>query len=256
MLFIVIEFPARAPFNPFKEQIDLFTVFNQVNEINRRQRASYVSYHMNAFQAQEQVDLFARQMRRFLVLEMLLENRLQIPQRREPFSAAVNRANFHFGEFEVPINSIRSPSRTKTEEPKTPFAHIPIPDSALQERAKKAVAQLGEDLPGECTDPITMEPLSDPIEINHRVYNRSTLSNMLENGMFKDPFTRERIDPTTAKSAAYMLEAMEQHLQAKEGKGPALLKSHKNTDVQPLKDLIELWEKLISEFTSSMAPQA
>ncbi|KTD66932.1 MULTISPECIES: hypothetical protein [Legionella] len=256
MLLIIVQIPPRVRFNPFTTQADLFSFYHQVNNISKAHHTPYISFYNNSYQ-EERIN-HLKELSRILVLEMALNHRYEIPAHRNSFNAAVNRANFHFRNLETPIEVQRAPSprasqrlvpdqgRVAAERPNTPFGHVPKPDTALQERAKKAMEKLGNDLPSECTDPISMEPLTDPIEINNRVYNRGTALNLLERGQFKDPFTRELIDPKTAKSGSYMLEAMEQHLEAKAGKEPALYVRHKQTNVHPLKDLIENWENLLN----------
>ncbi len=129
--------------------------------------------------------------------------------------------------------------------PVGPLGHVPQPDARLKVAAANAAEKLNDDLPMECTDPITLEPLTDPIEINRRVYNRDTLLDMIREGQFMDPFTREAIDPATAKPAHYMLQAMSQHLAVMKGDEPLLLATHKETKCIPLKNLLEQWEQLL-----------
>ncbi|ASQ47329.1 U-box domain-containing protein [Legionella clemsonensis] len=129
-------------------------------------------------------------------------------------------------------------------QPVGPLSHVPYPDIALKATATKAAEKLGEDLPMECMDPITLEPLTDPVEINRRVYNRETLEGMIKDGQFNDPFTREIIDPATAKPAPYMLEAISQHIAVIKGEEPPLVADHKDSHCIPLKSLFEQWEEV------------
>lgn len=256
-MIILIQLPVRVRFNPFVPQVDLYSLFNQVNTISKVHQMSYISFYNDRTQAQNRINELL-ELNRILILDMALKNRFEIPAQRKPFNAAVGRADFYFRHLVAPISEPiitsgisnapvpKSEAVVSEQRPVEPFAHVPKPSADLQERAKKAIDKLGDNLPSECSDPISMEPLIDPIEINNRVYNRDTLLNLLEEGQFKDPFTRELIKPERAKSATYMLEAMEQHLEAEAGKQPALLSSHKETDVYPLRDLLESWETLLN----------
>ncbi|OCH99022.1 hypothetical protein A8135_09765 [Legionella jamestowniensis] len=146
---------------------------------------------------------------------------------------------------EIPVAALPIP-------PIGPLSHVPSPDAVLKAKAAKITEKLGEDLPMECTDPITLEPLTDPVEINRRVYNRETLEGMIKEGQFNDPFTREAIDPATAKPAHYMLDAITQHAAAIEGEEPSLLNEHKDTNCIPLKNLFEQWEQMLNEPVNSL----
>ncbi|KTD18531.1 Uncharacterised protein [Legionella lansingensis] len=262
MIFVIIEMQPRMRFNPFVPQIDIFSLYQETKFHERESRSSFISYH-NFNQVNERINHLA--FKRFLLLEMLVDNYYQIPRTRNEFLGSINRASFHMGSFqqELPHRASAAATRSPVQfdqeaaSPRptvvpTPFSHIPAPDAAKKKAAQDMASKLGDDLPTECNDPITMMPLLDPIEINKRVYNRDTASNLIKNGKFQDPFTRETIDPTTAKSADYMLDAIVQHDEVKQGKKPALLDSHKNTDVHPLKDLLQVWEDLLSKQSQTM----
>ncbi|NSL17380.1 hypothetical protein HRQ65_03150 [Tatlockia micdadei] len=231
-------------FNPFRANVNnLFDVFEAAKNDARVSRTPFISHYNNLNSAQAQMELLAARMSRFLVLEMLLENHFHIANRRAPFAESISRADFHFGGFQSPIP--RPSSRPHVQESTDPLAHIPKPNATLSDKAKKVAAELDDKLPQECCDPISMEPLADPIEINKRVYNRETVSRLIKDGKFEDPFNRAKVDPSTAKPAHYMLDAIIAHSDVLAHKEPIMLRNHKSTDVHPLKDLIEQWGQLL-----------
>lgn len=126
-----------------------------------------------------------------------------------------------------------------------PFEHIPAPDEKLVKAAHDVAAKLGDDLPIDCLDPISMEVLSDPIEVNRRVYDRDTVVNLVKDGKFHDPFTNQQIELATIKPAHFMLDAMVEHKNVLNGEKPLLLEKHAKTDCISLQGIFEQWEKML-----------
>lgn len=344
MLYVIVNLPARTPFNPFISS-RLFDVFCQTNKQSKQELNSYITYETNSKKVDEYIRNGSTKPARFLVLQMQVQHRYEIPQQYMEFMRAVHQADFYMGAFHktialppiakpiasVPlkpkqpekfVNNIRYPYGLQTTpqirrmfhldsksqdsrqltpakdtkpvafkaprqvppgvqvrppyqapprqvapqhepqevipmnlpeipraalpiQPVGPLSQVPYPQADLKETARKDAEKLGEDLPMECTDPITLEPLTDPIEINRRVYNRETLEDMIKEGAFNDPFTRELINPTTAKPAHYMLQAISQHAAATKGEEPSLLATHKDTQCIPLQNLLEQWGQML-----------
>ncbi|CEK09356.1 U-box domain-containing protein [Legionella hackeliae] len=157
---------------------------------------------------------------------------LPIPPQPQPLVDNVNRLDPEIPEEALPV----PPGR---------LGHVPYPARTLAQAAKKVADEHADELPVEFMDPITMEPLTDPIEINRRVYDRDTAEGLIKQGQFQDPFTREAIDPATAKPAHYMLEAMSEHLAVMKKEEPKLPALHKDTTCIPLKALFEQWEEML-----------
>lgn len=262
MLIVIIQLPPHRSFSPFRaKSIDLFNLFNETKELSKAHRVPYISYHTNHEKTREHIDLLALQFSRFILLEMLsLNSRIDIPHRAQLFMESVSHARFQVGAFERQMPNTQQstvypqrPLQPSTITQREFFAHVPKPNVEKQDKAKKIALETGSNLPEECLDPITMDVLNDPIEINRRVYNRPTLTNMIENGKFKDPFTRELIDLSTAKPAHYMLDAIIEHPKAMSGIRPEFANLHKNTEVKPLLDLITIWEDFLRQRPSHSA---
>jgi hypothetical protein len=266
MLFVVIEIPPYMAFNPFKAQMyDLFDLYINVKRAAKESKTQYIHSDTSQDRAQEQVNLLNSQQSRFLVLEMLLENHYEIARRIESYQRARARAfvesiayaYFYFGGLEITIPRMEhSPfqATTHTPEPEAqtalrdPFEHLEKPDPALKAEAEKIAEELGDKLPNECIDPVTYEALTEPVEINNRVYNRETFINIMktsENGMFHDPVTREEADPRTVKSANYMLNAIIAQASVLAGNTPSMLNEYKTSNVWNLKGLADSWEELL-----------
>ncbi|RUR17435.1 U-box domain-containing protein [Legionella septentrionalis] len=247
MLFVVIELPLRISFNPFCSlHDDLFAFYKQIKHYEAQKRMPLTSYFTNYHHAAEHTDELSRRLSRYLVLEMVLNNRFEISNRPLHFTRSLVSATFHCGGLETYIQRERIENVYQPIHAVKPFSHIPTQEPSLVAKAQEVAKELGEDLPEEFLDPITAELLHDPVEINHRVYNRQSVEHMIEEGKFKDPFTRQKIDPATMKSASYMLEAMVAHREVVANKKePALMEAYKQTKVLPLKTLFKHWEELI-----------
>lgn len=286
MLFVVIQLSPRTKFNPFIQRNDLFDLFAETKAIGKKSHTHHLTYHKDESAAQNHMghmDQLTAKINRFVLLQMLVDNHYRIPTRRPLFGQATQNADFIFGGLRRPLeqrpqieqrpqrllvqrplvqmpqpevrrnNTPSIPARTTPVTASTPFEQIPRPNAVQQAKAAEVAKKLGDQLPQECCDPISMEPLTDPIEINNRVYNRETIPNLVKKGEFADPFTRERIKLEKAKPAHYMLDAIIQHTDAVAKKEPSMLAAHRGTEVRPLKDLIEVWEKLLSSSPSASA---
>lgn len=257
MLVMIIRMP-RTEFDPFRATgATLFDLFNQTKAREKRYNEPAISYFTKAVEAQAQIDQLKAQSLRFLVLEMaMLMNRYEISMQRQAFINAITHANFYRSEFQQTISVTPTPHSTPASSATTPFSQI-IPPSAAQVAAVSTVVkQLGDNLPDECLDPISAEPLVDPIEINHRVYNRNTLVKMIDqNGMISDPFTRELINPKEAKPAHFMFDAILQHAEISEGKKPNLIEKYVDSKCLPLKALFEQWEQMLRNMSPRCEPK-
>jgi U-box domain len=243
MIFVIIQLPPRMIFNPFQRRMDdLFDLFNDVKSIAKASLTPFVTSYPNQDKLQEQVNSLNSALSRFVLLEMQLRTHFDIPYSRNEFVESIEQATFHFGGLQRPIPRSHQP---QAQPPSDPLAHVPKPAQASQDEAKRIAARLGDKLPEECYDPIAYESLTDPIEINNRVYNRETVAKLIKNGVFNDPFTRDEINPKEAKPAHYMLNAIAAHDAVLEGKRPSMLDTFKDTKVFPLIDLFEKWQETL-----------
>lgn len=234
MPILIIRLSSNQSFNPFKASHE--RVYSVLNNRSPRHQSMHYS---DLESAQSYVNSLIEQKVRFLLLEMMLAPRVRF---HPPYQHnSIRRAHFYYGHFNQPISEqapTPMPDQQKSiSNNNDPLSHIPKPKSELAQIIKES-----ENLPDEFSDPITCEPLTDPIEINKRIYNRETVQRMIKDGKFHDPMNRDVVDVSTAKSAAYMFDAAKQHAEVSSGKHPEIMSQFQNTTVYPLKSLFDAWE--------------
>lgn len=243
------------------------SLFTQLSNSSREN----ISYFASQEESQRRINALAEQTARFVVLEMLLGPILSPPPMFrnligsfDDFIESTARASFHYGhhfQYNIPMRE-RPVVGTSAAGTAAKITHVPQPNPVLLNNAKAAIAKLeakGQPLPDELLDPISCDTLDDPILINHRVYNRSTIEGIAKdnNGKFRDPVTREMVELSTAQSAAEMIlgKAIPQHCKlVTEAEKPTMLNDRNAYEQKApylMRALFEAWENLFHEFQSN-----